>query len=119
LHGVGFVVQFAFAVQAAHAPLPSQTLSVPQLVPPGLLASSAQVIAPVAQDVTPLLHAFGLPAHGCPPLHAPHTPAPLQTMPTPQPVPAGVFAPSMQVVVALAEQVVVPSLHAVGLPVQV
>ena len=105
-------------MQVTHAPLPSQTLSVPQLVPPGLLASSAQVIAPVAQDVTPFLHAFELPVHGCPALHAAHVPLPVQTMPTPQLVPAGVFAPSMQVV-ALAAHIVVPSLHAVGLPVQV
>ena len=119
LHDVGFVAQFAFAVQVTHAPLPSQTLSVPQLVPPGLLTSSAQVIAPVAQDVRPLLQAFGLPVHGCPALHAAQVPPLVQTRPTPQLVPAGVFAPSMQVVVALAEHIVVPSLHAVGLPVQV
>jgi hypothetical protein len=118
LQAVGFVVQFACAVQETHAPLPSQTLSAPQVVPPALFASSTQVCAPVAQDVTPLLHAFGLPVHGCPELHAAQVPVPLQTMPTPQLVPAGLFAPSMQVV-ALPLHIVVPSLQAVGLPVQV
>jgi hypothetical protein len=44
-------------------------------------------------------------------------PPPSQTLPTPQPVPAGVFAPSVQVVM-LALQLVFPCLQAVGLPVQ-
>jgi len=117
LHAVGFVEQFAFGVQLPQPPLPSQTMLVPQLVPPDLLTPSTQVCAPVAHEVTPVLHAFGLPVHGCPALHAAQAPLPSQTMPTPQLVPAGVFVPSVQVV-AVPLQVVLPSLHALGLPVQ-
>ena len=118
LHAVGFVVQFAFAVQAPHVPAALQTMLVPQLVPAGLLASSAQVWAPVAHEVVPVLQAPGLVAHGCPLAQAPHTPAPSQTMPTPQLMPAVRFGPSTQVVGPLA-QLVIPCLHAVGLPVHV
>ena len=98
LQGVGFEVQFAFAVQATQVPLPLQTMFVPQLVPPALLASSAQVWAPVAHDVMPALQAFGLVAHDCPEAQATQAPAPSHTMPTPQLVPAVVFAPSVQLV---------------------
>ena len=117
LHGLGFVEQFALGVQAAQAPLPSQTMLVPQPVPPGLLPPSAQVWAPVAHEVVPYLHAFGLAVHGWPALQAAQVPLPLHTIPTPQLVPAALFAPSAQVV-AVPEQVVVPCLHGVGLPVQ-
>jgi hypothetical protein len=117
LHGEGLPVQFAFAAHAAQLPEPLQTMPVPQLVPPGLFMSSAQVCTPVAHDVVPVLHGFGLAVHACPPAHAPQAPEPLQTMPTPQLVPAARFAPSIQVVV-LPLQLVVPCLHAVGLPVQ-
>jgi len=64
LHAVGFVEQFALGVQAPQAPLPSHTMLVPQLVPPDLLVPSTQVCAPVAHEVTPFLHAFGLVVHG-------------------------------------------------------
>jgi hypothetical protein len=117
LHAVGFVEQFAFGVQVAQAPLPSQTMLVPQVAPPVLLPPSTQVCAPVAHDVTPFLHAFGLVVQGWPALHAVQAPLPSQTMPTPQLVPAAVFAPSVQVV-AVPLHVVLPCLHAVGLPVQ-
>jgi len=98
LQGVGFEVQFAFAVQATQVPLPLQTMLVPQPVPPALFASSAQVWAPVAHDVMPALHAFGLVAHDCPEAQATQAPLPSQTMPTPQAVPAALFAPSVQLV---------------------
>src|SRR5262245_26958225 len=81
LHAVGLVVQFAFGVQVPQLPLPSHTMLAPHVVPPALLVPSTQVIAPVAQEVTPFLHAFGLPVHGCPALHATHIPELLQTMP--------------------------------------
>jgi hypothetical protein len=119
LHGDGLVVQLALAVQATQLPALLQTMLVPQLMPVGWLASSAQVRAPVAHEVTPVLHAPGLVEHACPPAHATHAPAVLQTMPTPQLVPAARFAPSTQVVAPLPEQLVTPCLHAVGLPVQV
>ena len=117
LQAVGLVEQFAFAVHAVHAPDPLQTMLVPQPVPPGLAASSTQVCAPVAQDVVPVLQAFELVVHACPGAHATQPPLPLQTIPTPQLVPAARFIPSAQVV-ALPLQVVVPCLQAVGLPVQ-
>src|SRR4029079_1064861 len=117
LHAVGFVEQFALGVQVLQAPLPSQTMLVPQLAPPVLLPPSTQVCAPVAPDVTPFLHAFALVVQGWPAPHAAQVPLPSHTMPTPQLVPAAVFAPSVQVV-ALPLQVVFPCLHAVGLPVQ-
>src|SRR5580765_1826282 len=66
LHAVGLVEQFALGVQAAQVPLPSQTRFAPQVVPPGLLVPSTQVCAPVAHEVTPFLHALGLPVHGWP-----------------------------------------------------
>jgi hypothetical protein len=117
LQAVGLVEQFAFGVQVAQLPLPSQTMLAPQLVPPDLLLPSTQVCAPVAQEVTPVLHVFGLVVHGCPALHAAQVPLPSQTMPTPQLVPAAVLAPSVQVV-AVPLHVVLPCLQAVGLPVQ-
>jgi len=88
LQAVGLVEQFAFAVHAVHAPDPLQTMLVPQPVPPGLAASSTQVCAPVAQDVVPVLQAFELVVHACPGAHATQPPLPLQTIPTPQLVPA-------------------------------
>src|SRR5687768_4293687 len=93
LHGVGFVVQFAFAAHAPQVPFPSHTMFVPQLVPPGLLLSSTQVWAPVAHDVVPFLQTVGLPVQACPAAHATQAPAPSQTWPTPQLAPAGRFAP--------------------------
>jgi len=63
------------------------------------------------------LHALGLPVHGWPALQAEQAPLPSHTMPTPQLVPAAVFAPSVQVV-AVPLQVVLPCLHGLGLLVQ-
>src|SRR5436190_14802963 len=117
LHGVGLVMQFALAVQLPQVPLPSHTMLVPQPVPPGLLLPSAQVCAPVAQEVTPFRQALGLLVQDWPPVHATHAPFPSHTMPTPQLVPAVVFAPSVHVV-WLPLQVVFPCLHRPGLPVQ-
>lgn len=117
LHAVGFVEQFALGVQAPQLPLPSHTMLAPQLVPPTLLPPSTQVWAPVAQEVTPVLQAFGLPVQGWPALHAMQVPPLSQTMPTPQLAPAVVFAPSMQVVM-LPLHIVLPCLQAPGLPVQ-
>jgi hypothetical protein len=117
LHGFGFAVQFAFAVQAAQAPLPSHTMFAPQVVPAALFAPSVQVCAPVVHDVVPLLQGFALVAHGWLGLQEMHVPAPSQTLPTPQLAPAVVFAPSVQLVV-LPLQVVLPCLQAFMLPVQ-
>jgi hypothetical protein len=118
LHGVGLVEQFAFAVQAAQVPDPLHTMLVPQVVPPARSASSTQVWAPVAQEVVPVLHMFGLVAHDCPEAQATQPPLPSQTMPTPQLVPAAVFAPSTQLV-CVPVHVVFPCLQTPGLPVQV
>jgi len=117
LHAVGLVEQFAFAEHATQVPDPLQAMLVPQPVPPGLLTSSTQLWTPVAQEVMPVLHAFALVVHDWPAAHATHAPAPSQTMPTPQLVPAVVFVPSVQVVV-LPLHAVFPCLHALALPVQ-
>jgi hypothetical protein len=117
LQGVGLVVQFALAVQVMQVPDPLQTMLLPQAVPPALLASSTQVWAPVAHEVMPVLQAFVLVAHACPELQATQAPLPSQTMPTPQLVPAVVFAPSVQLV-AVPLQVVLPCLQTLGFPVQ-
>ena len=118
LQGVGLVVQFAFAVQAMQVPDPLQTMLLPQPVPPGLLASSTQVWAPVAHEVMPVLQVFVLVVHACPALQATQVPLPSHTMPTPQLVPAAVAVPSVQLVV-LPLQVVLPCLQTLGFPVQV
>ena len=60
LHGLGLVEQFALAVQAMHAPDSLQNMLVPQPVPDSWAMPSVQVWAPVAHDVVPRLHAFGL-----------------------------------------------------------
>jgi hypothetical protein len=113
----GFVVQAWPAVHRVHWPFALQTWFAPQPLPAGFEAPSTQVCAPVAHDVTPVLHAFALVLQGWPALHAVQAPLPSHTMPTPQLVPAAVFAPSVQVV-AVPLHVVLPCLHAVGLPVQ-
>lgn len=118
LHGFGLVVQFVFAAQATHVPVALHTMLVPQLDPgPLLLFVSAQVGAPVVHDVVPALQGLGLVAHDWPAAQATHAPPPSQTWPTPQFVPALRFVPSPQLVV-LPPQLVVPCLHAVGLPLQ-
>jgi hypothetical protein len=117
LQGVGFVVQFALAVQAVQPPLPSQTMLLPHVVPGALLAPSVQVCAPLAHEVVPLLQELALLVHGWLGAHETQLPAPSHTLPTPQPVPAVVLAPSAQVVM-LPLQVVLPCLQGVGFPLQ-
>jgi len=81
------------AVQATHEPAPLQTMLVPQLTPGALALPSLQVIAPVAQDVVPLMQMFGLPVHDVPAVHDTQPPEPLQTMLAPQLVPAAFALP--------------------------
>jgi hypothetical protein len=61
------------------------------------------------------LHAFALPAQVWPELQAMQAPLPSHTMPTPQLVPAAVFAPSMQLFVV--PHIALPCLHGLELPV--
>ncbi len=90
----------------------------PQLVPAVLLlVLSTHVIAPVVQDVVPILQAPGLPVQVFPGVQAMQEPLPLQTRFVPQLTPPALLLPSMQVI-APVEQDVVPFLQAVGLPVQ-
>jgi hypothetical protein len=117
LHGFGLSVQFVFAAQAPQVPVALQTMLAPQLDPAGLLVPSAQVCAPVAHDVMPALHGFGLAVHDCPEAQATQPPLLSQTMPTPQLEPGARFTPSAQVV-ALPLQLVVPCLQTLTLPVQ-
>jgi hypothetical protein len=116
LQTLGLPVQAPPAVQATHAPAPSHTMLVPQLVPADLLPPSTHVWAPVAHDVAPFLQMVGLVVQAAPAVQATQLPEPLQTWFMPQVVPAAVLPPSMQVMVPL-EQELVPTLHAVGLPV--
>jgi hypothetical protein len=112
--GFGLVAQAWFAVHAPQLPLPSQVMLVPQLVPPILLLPSTQVIAPVAQEVTPFLQTLGLVVHAPPAVQATHAPAPLQTRLVPQLVPAALLPPSTQVVVPVAQEMR-PFLQMLGL----
>jgi hypothetical protein len=90
---------------------------VPQVVPAALLPPSVQVIAPVEQDVVPVLQLVGLPVHDWPAVQATQTPVPLQTMLVPQLTPGDLLLPSVQVI-APVEHAVVPFLQLFGLPVQ-
>jgi hypothetical protein len=76
-----------------------------QLVPGGLLPPSTQVWAPVMQEVTPSLQAFGLVVHATFAVQGTHMAVPLQTMLVPQLEPASlcmlfsqVMVPDMQLV---------------------
>jgi hypothetical protein len=46
-------------VHGTHAPLPLQTMFIPQLVPADLLPLSTHVIPPVEQVVVPVLQTLG------------------------------------------------------------
>lgn len=103
----GFPVHDCPAVQAMHAPLPSQTEPVPQDVPAPLLPKSRQTGAPVRQLVMPVLHAVGLVAQFAFAVQAMQPPGvPLQTRLVPQVVPAGSLASSTQVWAPVAHDVV-------------
>jgi len=104
-------VQAWLAVHEPQLPLPSQTMLVPQLVPPILLPPSAQVWAPVAQDVAPFLQMLGLVVQAVPAVQATQLPVPLQTMLVPQLVPAILSPPSTHSWVPV-EHEVVPFLQA-------
>ncbi len=109
--GFGFVAHAWLGVHEPQLPFPSQTRLVPQLTPPILLPLSAQVWAPVAQEVAPFLQTFGLVVHAVPAVQATQVPEPLQTMLVPQLTPGDLLPPSMQVW-APVEQEVVPFLQA-------
>src|SRR5262245_59431183 len=111
---LGLPVQEPPAVQAMHMPLPSQTMLVPQPVPPDFGAPSTQVEAPVEQDVMPFLQTFGLVLQEAPAVQAMHMPLPSQTMLVPQGVPADVLPESTHVVAPVVHDVV-PVLHGFGL----
>ena len=84
LQTLGLVVQAAPVAHATQAPVPLQTWLVPQVVPAAVLPPSTQVMAPVAQELVPVLQLVGLPVHDWPAVHAMHMPVPLQTMLVPQ-----------------------------------
>jgi hypothetical protein len=84
-------------VHVPQKPLPSHTWFMPQLVPAVTFPDpSTQLCTPVAHEVTPFLHADGLPLQPMPAAHMMHVPEPLQTMSVPQPVPAILLPPSRQ-----------------------
>jgi hypothetical protein len=117
LQMLGLVLQAAPAVQATQVPLPLQTMFVPQGVPADLSPASTQVMAPVVQEDVPALQGFGLPVQDWPAVQAMQPPVPLQTMLVPQLTPGILLLPSVQVGTPL-EQVIVPFLHGLALPVQ-
>jgi hypothetical protein len=105
LQGFGFVPQELPAVHETQPPLPLHTLLVPHDVPGAALPEpSTHVGPPLAHDVTPALHTFGLPVHEPLALHATQPPLPLHTRFEPHDVPAGIFA-------ALSMQLVAPEPH--------
>jgi hypothetical protein len=111
-------VQSAPATHAPHAPEPLHTRSVPQLVPAALgVAESTHIWLPVAQEVTPSMHAPGFVSQASPAVQAPHAPA-LHTWFVPQ------LAPSARTVEVSTqsstpvEQSVTPTRHAVGFVLQ-
>jgi len=116
LQTLGLPVQAPPAVQATQAPLPSQTMFVPQLTPPDLLPPSMHVIAPDEQEVAPFLQMLGLVVHDWPAVQPTQLPLPSQTRLLPQFVPACLLLPSTQVIEPL-EQEVAPFLQMFGLPV--
>jgi len=114
LHTSGLPVHIAPAVHGMHAPLESQTLSCPQLVPGFRFAVvSSHTDAPVLHDVTPCLHGVGLPVHASISLHATHMPAGLQTRSAPHESPAIFGVPSTHVGAAPLQRSS-PFLHASG-----
>jgi hypothetical protein len=89
---LGLVPQLWPALQAAQVPEGLQTWLVPHTVPGDFEAPSTQVWLPVAHEVMPVAHAFGLPEHPRPAVHDWHWPLPLQTWLVPHETPAALFA---------------------------
>lgn len=117
LQGFGLPVHAADAVHALHDPA-LQTLFVPQLWPFGVfVAESMQVVVPVAHEVMPALHGFGLVLHAAPAVHEAQVPA-LHTLFAPQLWPFGWSAAESTQVCAPVAHEVTPTLQGVGLPVQ-
>jgi hypothetical protein len=112
LHGApGLDEQLAPTVQATQAPLPLQTWLAPQLVPPATSAASTQARAPVAHEVTPVLHgALGFVAHAVPAVQAMQLPLPSHTWSLPHAVPPATLAESTQLATPPAHDVT-PLLH--------
>src|SRR5438874_691350 len=88
-----------------------------QPVRSGLLLPSTQVWLPVAQEVTPFLQTLGFPVQALPAVQATQAPVPLHTMFVPQPVPAALSPPSMQVCAPVTQEVM-PFLQTLGFEVQ-
>jgi len=114
-HGFGFVEQAVPAVQAAHVPA-LQTWFAPHDVPfARLVVVLTQVCAPVAHDVVPATHGFGLAVQESPVVHATHVPEPLQTWFVPQVVPAVMLVVVLMHVCVPVEQSSVPATQGFGL----
>jgi hypothetical protein len=113
-HGFELVEQARPAVHAVHVPVPLHTRFVPQAVPAAIaVAVSTHVWVPVAHDVVPATHGFGLVEQASPAVHETHVP-PLQTMFVPQDVPFAIaVVVSTQVCWPVAHEVV-PATHLFG-----
>jgi hypothetical protein len=104
------VEQTAFEVQALQTPVPEHTWFVPQEMPGARAVPSTQICAPVAQLVTPIAQALGLPTQAWPAPHATQLPVLLQTWPAPHATPAVAAAPSTHWVTPPVHEVT-PCLH--------
>lgn len=116
-HASGLPVQ---AVPAAHATqvfVELHTRFVPHEAPSPFGVLSVQTGAPLAHEMTPLKQGLGLVVQLMPCVQALQTPLEEQTIPAPQLVPAGLFAPSVQTGAPVAHDTT-PTLHAPVLVVQ-
>jgi hypothetical protein len=79
LHAVGLPVQVCPATQAPQKPLPSHICPPVHSAVAAFGMPSAQVDAPVTQEVTPSRQIDGLVLQACPAVHDTQVPLPLQT----------------------------------------
>jgi hypothetical protein len=94
-----------------------QTLFVPHVVPASIGEPFTQVVVPVEHEVVPLKQAPGLPVQPWFAVQSPQKPLPSQTLLAPHVVPPARLLPSTHVC-APVEQLVMPFLQLLGLPMQ-
>jgi hypothetical protein len=111
--GLGLVVQEAPSVHATQLPSEEQTWFVPQLAPVAFGVPLTQVLVPVAHEVVPVKHGFGLVLHAWPAVQLAQVPAPSHTWFVPQLVPADLL-PESRHTCAPEVQEVTPVRHAPG-----
>jgi hypothetical protein len=114
--GFGFEVQLAPAVQATQAPPGAQTRLAPHVVPAArVVVELPQTDVPVPQPMTPSRHGSLLPVHETPASQVAHAPAPVQTCPAPQLVPASTLRPELAQVATPVVHEMTPTRQVFGL----